>query len=127
MFVVWLAISGTFGAACTPAAATPSASTPESGIRGTVLLAPTCPVEVAGATPCVTPYAAVLVITDSEGREVSRVTAAADGSFQVRLPPGDYVILPQPGDPFPTAQPLDVVVVPGEFAEVQVNYDTGIR
>ena len=92
-----------------------------------MLLAPTCPVEIAGASPCVTPYAAVLVITDSDGREVTRVTAGADGTFRVPLPPGEYVILPQPGNPFPTAPPVDVVVVPGEFADVQVNYDTGIR
>jgi hypothetical protein len=90
-------------------------------------MAPTCPVEVAGQSPCVKPYPAVLVVTDSDGREVARTKAADDGTFSIALPPGDYVILPQSGDPFPTAQPMDVTVVPGQFAEVQINYDTGIR
>jgi hypothetical protein len=84
-------------------------------------------VEIAGQSPCVTPYSAVLVVTDSEDREVARATAAADGTFSIPLPPGEYVILPQPGDPFPQASPVDVTVVPGQFAEVQINYDTGIR
>jgi hypothetical protein len=113
--------------ACNPAGASPSVSGLDSGIQGTVLLGPTCPVEIAGASPCVTPYPGVLVITDSEGREVARATAAADGTFRVALPPGDYVILPQSGNPFPAAQPVDVTVVPGGFVDVQVNYDTGIR
>lgn len=73
------------------------------------------------------PYPAVLVVTDSEDREVARATAAADGTFTIPLPPGEYVILPQSGNPFPQASPLDVTVVPGQFAEIQVNYDTGIR
>jgi hypothetical protein len=113
--------------ACTPAGASPSPTAPASGIRGTVLLGPTCPVEQAGQPPCVTPYAAVLVVTDSNDREVARTTARADGSFEIALPPGDYVIVPQPGNPFPQAQPTDVSVARGEFAEVQINYDTGIR
>jgi hypothetical protein len=113
-------------AACGGGAPSPS-PTAASGIRGTVVLGPTCPVQQAGASPCLTPYAATIVVTDSEDRQVARTTARPDGSFQVELPPGEYVILPQPGKPFPQAQPLDVTVVPGEFAEVQINYDTGIR
>jgi hypothetical protein len=112
---------------CAPTGASPSPSTLDSGIRGTVLIGPTCPVEVAGQSPCVKPYPAVLVVTDSDDKEVARATAAADGTFTIPLPPGEYVILPQPGNPFPQAQPLDVTVVPGQFAEVQVNYDSGIR
>ena len=127
----WLAKAVVLGAlalgACAPVGASPTASSPDSGIRGTVLIGPTCPVEIAGQSPCVKPYPAVLVVTDSEGREVGRTTAAADGTFTIALPPGVYVILPQPGTPFPQAQPIDVTVVPGQFADVQINYDSGIR
>ena len=114
-------------AACGSGDASPSPSTAASGIRGTVVLGPTCPVQHAGASPCLTPYPATLVVTDSDDRQVARTTARADGSFEVILPPGEYVILPRPGNPFPQAQPLDVTVVPGQFAEVQINYDTGVR
>ena len=102
-----------------------------SGIRGTVLLGPTCPLgHEPGSSepvPCLTPYAARLAMVDADGQVVAHVTSAADGSFQVDLPPGEYTVAPQNGDPYPVAQSLPVVVVPGEYVEIQVNYDTGIR
>ncbi len=113
--------------ACSTAAATPSPSRVASGIRGSVILGPTCAVQQSGASPCLTPYAATIVVTDSDERPVARTTAGPDGRFQVELPPGEYVILPQPGNPFPQAQPLDVTVNAGQFADVQINYDTGVR
>jgi hypothetical protein len=106
--------------------------TPPSGIRGTVVLGPTCPVEsTPGANdpvPCLTPYSANLVIIDSEGARVESVTSAADGGFQVDLPPGDYVVTPATGaDTYPVAQPVSVTVVSGQYVSVEINYDTGIR
>lgn len=103
-----------------------------SGIRGMVLLGPTCPVEsTPGANdpvPCVTPYSANLVVLDSESAIVARVTSAGDGTFQVNVPPGDYVVTPSTGaDTYPIAQPVSVTVAPGQYASVEINYDTGIR
>lgn len=102
-----------------------------SGIRGTVVLGPTCPVEQASPgtdiTACVTPYAATLVILNAENAVVARAESGADGRFEVTLPPGDYVIAPEGGDPYPIAQPLSVTVTAGQYEEVEVNYDTGIR
>jgi hypothetical protein len=98
-----------------------------SGIRGTVLLGPTCPVEREDMPPCVTPYAATLAILNSENAVVTRVNSGPDGRFEVSLPPGDYVIAPESGDPYPIAQPLSVTVTPGQYEEVEINYDTGIR
>ena len=105
-----------------------SSSPADTGIRGTVTLGPTCPVEQIGV-PCATSYAANLVITSAEdGNVVARVTSGEDGTFQVDLPPGDYIINPEPGgDPFPIGQPVDVIVEAGAFTEVEVAYDTGIR
>jgi hypothetical protein len=104
---------------------------PSSGIRGTVILGPTCATgESPGAyepVPCLTPYAAELVIVDRENVLVTRVSAGGDGRFEVTLPVGEYVVTPQGGDPYPNAQPLPVEVTPGEYVEIQVNYDTGIR
>ena len=106
--------------------------TPPSGIRGTVVLGPTCPGPVEpGENPpvaCLTPYAASLVVTDSEGAPVVRVTSSADGKFQVDLPPGEYVVTPATGaDTYPIAQPVSVTVSAGQYSEVEINYDTGIR
>lgn len=106
--------------------------TPPSGIRGVVLLGPTCPGgQDPGANdpvPCVTPYAASLVVLDAESAPVARVTSGPDGTFQVDLPAGEYVVTPESGtDTYPIAQPVSVVVSPGSYAEVEINYDTGIR
>jgi hypothetical protein len=103
-----------------------------SGIRGIVTLSPTCPVVASpGANdpePCVTPYAATLVVLDGENVVVTRVTSGGDGRFSVDLPPGDYVVAPETGqDSYPIAQPQSVTVVGGQYAEVAINYDTGIR
>ena len=109
-------------------AATPVAP---SGIRGTVILAPTCPTDSdPGAYDpvlCLTPYAAQLVVLDGENRVVERVSSGTDGHFEVTLPPGEYLLTPLGGDPYPIALPLSVTVSPGEYTEVQINYDTGIR
>jgi hypothetical protein len=112
------------------ACAQPAASAvPDTGIRGVVTLGPTCPVQQPDQAPCTTPYAATLVITKADdGTVVTRVTSASDGTFQVAVPAGDYLIAPQPGgDPFPVGQPVAVHVDAGAFTPVEVAYDTGIR
>jgi hypothetical protein len=105
---------------------------PPSGIRGTVLLGPTCPIGgEPGAhdpVPCLTPYSAELVVLDLESVVVERITSGTDGKFTVDLPPGEYVIAPEGGEnPYPIAQPVPVTVAPGQYIEVEINYDTGIR
>jgi hypothetical protein len=109
--------------------AVPTPTAPGGGIRGSVILGPTCPVEQVDQPPCLTPYPAELVVrSKDDSTEVARVRAAADGSFELRLPPGDYVVWPEPGENgLPAAQPVDVTVVAGQFEELQINYDTGIR
>ncbi len=113
-------------ASCGSESASPSPSV-VSGIRGSVLLGPTCPgPSPRFAAPCLTPYAATLVLTDGDGRRVAMTTAGADGRFEFLVTPGQYVVAPQPGgDPFPVAQPEDVTVDRGQFVEIQINYDTG--
>jgi hypothetical protein len=59
---------------------------------------------------------------------VASVTSAGDGRFQVDLPPGEYVVTPSTGaDTYPIAQPVSITVTPGQYASVEINYDTGIR
>jgi hypothetical protein len=106
----------------------PSAAAIDSGIRGIVLLSPTCAAQPVDASPCVTPYAAQLVIVDASGNRVAGVASGPDGRFEITLPPGDYVIQPTPGpDGVPSGTPLSVTVVPDTWAEVEIDYDTGIR
>jgi hypothetical protein len=115
---------------CGPGGGASQSPSSPSGIRGTVFLGPTCPGPVdpsATDEPCVTPYSAQLAILDADGKAVTHVTSGADGTFQVDLPPGDYTVAPQNGDPIPSAPSQPVSVEPGKYTEIQVNYDTGMR
>ncbi len=107
----------------------PLDQTLEAGIRGTVTLGPTCPVEQPGEV-CVEPYEVDLQIECPDGSDIVTIRSDADGEFEVRLPPGEYRIVPlqpDPTSPFPFASPVDVVVPADGFVEVQIDYDTGIR
>jgi hypothetical protein len=103
----------------------------QTGIRGNVTLGPTCPVEMPGQPPCVEPLEASLRIECPDGADIRTIRSAADGTFEIRLPPGDFVIVPlpvQPGSPFPSAPaPVSIAVPADGFVEVQIAYDTGIR
>lgn len=101
----------------------------ESGIIGQVLLGPTCPVMRAGMEEqCKDkPFKTTLAVLESgTGREITRFDSDEDGVFEVIVPPGDYIIaslkdkiLPRCSEP--------VRVKTGQFTDVVVHCDTGIR
>jgi hypothetical protein len=101
----------------------------DSGIRGYVTIGPQCPV-VQEDSPCPdAPYAATIVIEDEDGDEVAGVTSGEDGRFEVGLDPGTYTLVPQQpnaGGP-PQASEEQVEVVAGEYTDVLIQYDSGIR
>ena len=68
-----------------------------------------------------------MVVLDDENKVVARIASGGDGTFQVDVAPGDYVLAPATDRLYPIAQPLSVTVVPGQYVTVQINYDTGIR
>lgn len=119
-------INNIFGPTCV---SLPLDDTLQTGIRGTVTLSPTCPVEQPGQV-CVEPYEADLRIECRDGSDIVTIRSDASGEFQVKLPPGEYRIVPLQPDsdsPFPVASLVDVVVPDDGFADVQIDYDTGIR
>ena len=101
-----------------------------SGIEGQVLIGPMCPVVQQG-TPCPDkPYQATIVIWNADRtNEIVTIRTKSDGRFRIPLPPGDYYIDPQPPDTGapPTPQPQTVTVPPDRFAQITVQYDSGIR
>ena len=104
----------------------------DSGITGILLAGPQCPVIGPDSGPeCDDkPLAATVVVRSADGRtEVTRFTSAADGEFRVPLYPGSYVLDPQPVSPngLPFGKPQNVEVAAGQFADVTILYDTGIR
>lgn len=103
----------------------------DSGITGTVLAGPQCPVITPDSGPeCDDqPFAATVIVRSQDGeRVITQFTAGVDGRFRVELPPGVYQLDPQPGEsglPFSSTQ--EVNVEEGAFTELTILYDTGIR
>lgn len=102
----------------------------ESGIEGTVLLSPVCPVEHNPPLPqCAPrPYQATITVKTADGKEeVTHFTSASDGRFKITLEPGKYLLVPVNGKPYPRGAPQNVSVRAGKFTTVTVMYDTGMR
>ena len=126
-FVLALAAGCTPGAAPSPApTVTPLLTT---GARGVVLAGPTCPVEQAGQSPCVRSVSgATILALDSARHEVGRAVSDAGGAFFLRLPPGNYEIVPQAVEGLIGVAAETTVTVPdGAPVELDLQYDTGIR
>ena len=53
---------------------------------------------------------------------------AADGTFVVRTPPGDYLITAEPHPRYMgTPAPTEFTIGAGEVVDVLISYDTGVR
>jgi hypothetical protein len=104
-----------------------SAAETGTGIRGKVMIGPQCPVERAGS-PCPDkPFEGTVLVSTESGRPVDSVESEPDGSFEIRLDPGTYV-LTVAGLEGPTfAKPITVTVQSGRMTAVAVLVDTGIR
>lgn len=102
-----------------------------TGIAGTAIAGPTCPVQKVPPDPSCAPRpvtGAVLVVRDSSGTEVARLTTDAAGAFQTSLPAGAYVVMPQAVTGLMgTAPEVAVIVKDRAVTPVEIAYDTGIR
>lgn len=112
--------------ACGPWADEPEAS----GVTGVAVVDVGCPTLPTGQTCPTRPLTARLDLhpVGSAGPSVSEVTGA-DGHFTVHLPPGTYELVPTHtgGGPLPSAEPMTVTVLEGEYTEVTVTFDSGVR
>jgi hypothetical protein len=100
-----------------------------SGIKGVATVGPVSPVSRPGEVN-EKPYEdAVIVVMSLDNKEAARANADADGSFIIKLPPGKYEVAPSntAGSMLPYAAPFQVDVAEGEYTEVTVSYDSGIR
>ncbi len=103
----------------------------ESGVEGQVFLSPSRPGPIRPGLPNKAPYETTLAImAASDGREVKRVKTGSDGRFRVALPPGEYEIVPVSDKParfLPRASPEQVKVLRGQFVQVTIEFDSGMR
>jgi hypothetical protein len=105
-----------------------SAGASDSGIRGTVMIGPTCAVEVVGENCADKPYATdIRVIDTGTGEQVATVSSGTNGHFEIALPAGDYRLEPQSSASPPSAAPVEVAVRPDRYASTTIQFDSGIR
>jgi hypothetical protein len=99
-----------------------------SGIRGTVVSGCLRPPPPLPACP-ERPLSAQQRVLSAEGRAepVAEFRSEDDGSFEVELDPGRYVIEAMPNQGFVgRLQPTQVDVAESGFTEVRLFYDTGL-
>jgi hypothetical protein len=98
-----------------------------SGVEGQVLLGPMCPVVQPGQECPDQPYQATLTVKTSSGVQIVQLQTDAQGRFQVPLVPGEYVLHPESPNGIPFAGDQTFSVQTGQFTQLTVNYDSGIR
>lgn len=102
----------------------------ESGIEGKAVISPVHPGPIREGQSDTAPFQTTLVILRaSDGTEVTRVETGSDGRFRVVVPPGTYLVGPLRGTGrrLPRAGEEAVTVVSGRFAQVTINFDSGMR
>jgi len=125
-------------AACPAAQATTSDTTSgskgilpyNSGVRGTVSLGPTCPVERIPPDPACAdkPYATAITVYRTGAKTPFVIgNSDASGAFQFALPPGSYTLAASGGAMLPRCSDTGVAVVPDEYTVITISCDTGIR
>jgi len=117
--------------ACPAPASQPTVGPAEVEVSGVVQAGPVCPVERQPPDPACAdrPVAGATLLVTKNGDEVTRTPSAADGTFELRLAPGEYELVPQPVQGLMgTAQPIALTLRTGEpLPPLVVAYDTGIR
>jgi hypothetical protein len=102
---------------------------PDSGVRGTVTVGPMCAVVHVGTDCPDKPLQAELQIMGADKKTIARSRSDFAGRFEIPLAPGSYTLVavpPNPGGP-PFAPSIMFSVTEGEWTELTVQYDTGIR
>ncbi|HZD58142.1 MAG TPA: SpaA isopeptide-forming pilin-related protein, partial [Anaerolineales bacterium] len=82
------------------------------------------------ATRCADqPYQATFEVLDEKGSVVTTFRTDDNGRFEVALSPGTYTLAPEtnPNAVLPRASTQTVTVTEGQFTQITINFDTGIR
>lgn len=101
-----------------------------SGVRGTVLLGPTCPVMRDPPDPqCADrPYETAITVRRA-GSNSTFVIGKSDvsGLYKFSLPPGSYTLVASGGTTLPRCAEVDVTVGATGYVTIPISCDTGIR
>ncbi len=100
------------------------------GVKGTVSLGPTCPVQRIPPDPACAdrPYATTIVVRRA-GSSATFATGKSDatGAFRFSLLPGAYTLSVSGGTMLPRCSPVDVTVSASGYVAANISCDTGIR
>jgi hypothetical protein len=102
----------------------------DSGVRGTVLLGPTCPVMRDPPDPkCADkPYATTVTARRAGSTATFATTqSGATGMFEFALPPGSYTLAATGGTMLPRCAEKNITVSPSSYVSTIISCDTGIR
>ena len=111
----------------TAVAETPSPTT--SGIEGTILVSPIRPgpIRKGDDEPNVAPVSNVQFLVKAGDATVAKFKTDGEGRFQVALPPGHYVVLPEGAVPAIGRWRFEADVVAGQVTKVNWTADSGMR
>lgn len=101
-----------------------------SGVRGTISLGPTCPVERIPPDPQCSekPYATSIVVYRTGSASPYIIgNSNTDGSFQLPLPAGSYTLQAGGTSMLPRCNEVTVTVPSRAFITQDISCDTGIR
>ena len=110
----------------------PDVGEKDSGVRGRVMLGPTCPVMQNPPDPqCADrPYETtvqVIKIGSAQSAPFKTVKSDKEGRYSVALPPGVYALQPVGGNVFPSCETKEVNIEPAFTIDIDLSCDTGIR
>ncbi len=103
-----------------------------SGVRGTVMLGPMCPVMRDPPDPnCADkPYETtvqVIAIGSSKSSPFATVESDKEGNYKIMLPSGEYALQPVGGSVMPRCETKNITIKPNVILEANLSCDTGIR
>ena len=98
-----------------------------SGIEGQVMIGPMCPAVQPGQECPDQVYQATLTVKSLSGVQIVQFQTDAQGRFQVPLVPGEYILHPESPNGIPFAGDQSFVVETGNYTQITVHYDSGIR
>ena len=100
----------------------------KSGINGQAWISPACPGPVRLDRECPDrPYPGYLWVLDENGSLIAELITDAEGHFFVNLPPGRYTITQTEGTSLPALPPQPVTVTAGQFTQIELVLDSGMR
>lgn len=102
------------------------------GIKGAVLLGPTCPVVRNPPDPLCAdkPYKTTVQIIKTGSAKSSPYATTesnSEGRYEIMLPPGEYALQPIGGNPLPRCETKNVIVESNKIKVISLSCDTGIR